>query len=276
MKNVTDADRGKKSPLDMLYVITGTFVAVCYLFYAASCAAKAMYRSLVLPAAVLALVIVPVLLRNVIKKRAPRLYRPLRLLFVCGMALYTVTFLLFCGIVLTRPQTWESGKNDGRAPVVIVFGCYTKGYEPGGTLANRLDRASELLNEEPAAVCIVSGAQGANETVTEAEAMKKYLVERRGIPSGRVIEENRAYNSIENLLYSLEIIEGMEENDPRIVCVSSEFHTPRISLIARRAGVGIETANAASGSMASLASDLVREYMAYVKFFLFGNRYFTR
>ena len=270
MKDANNTGIKKKSALDILYIITGSFVAVCYFVYFISCAAKAMYKSLFLPALVLALVIVPVLLRDKIKKRFPRLYLPLKILFACGMTLYMVTFLIFSGIILTRSQTYDSQKSDERQSVVIVFGCRTKGYEPSVTLANRLDRAAGILEEDPAAICIVSGSQGANETVSEAESMKKYLVERRGISSERVFEEDRANNSIENLSYSLDMIEEMKI-DARLICVSSEFHTPRIMLLARRAGVPVETASSASSSIPSLLSNLVREYMAYVKLFVFGD-----
>ena len=270
MQDEIAAGRKQKSPLDILYIITGTFVSVCYIIYAVSCVSKAMYQSLFLPILVLALVIVPVLLRNKIKKIAPRLYLPCEILFVCGMTLYTVTFLLFSGIILTRSQTYEGGNADDRTPVVIVFGCRTNGYEPSRALQKRLDRAAEILHENSAAICIVSGSQGANETVPEAESMKKYLVERCGVAPGRVTEEDQANSSVENLSYSLAIIEE-KKIDARIICVSSAFHTPRIMLLSHRAGVQVETAGAALGSIGALWADLVREYMAYVKLFVFEN-----
>ena len=44
----------------------------------------------------------------------------------------------------------------------------------------------------PRAVIIASGGQGADEAVSEAEAMRTYLVEERGVPADAVIEEDRS------------------------------------------------------------------------------------
>lgn len=226
-----------------------------------------------LPLAVLALVILPVLFRKRLRKRLPRAFPHLKRLFCAGMCFYTVTFCIFSGVILFYGHSLPEKETaaEGESPVIVVFGCRSYGKTPGTTLRNRLDVAAELLEEFPDALCVVSGSQGSNETLPEAEAMFCYLTEKKGFPEDRVLREPEGSDSVENLKLSLALLEKEEIEPTRLFCVSSEFHTPRILLIASRMGVGEITvvASAPSDGAGHLFTSLVREYMAYVKMFLF-------
>ncbi|MCL2377258.1 MAG: YdcF family protein, partial [Defluviitaleaceae bacterium] len=57
--------------------------------------------------------------------------------------------------------------------VVIVLGAGLRDGEVGGHLASRLDTALDYLARNPQAMVIVCGGLGANQPVTEAEAMAR-------------------------------------------------------------------------------------------------------
>lgn len=112
----------------------------------------------------------------------------------------------------------------------VVLGCSVKGTSPSRVLQERLDAAYTYLQENPEAVCILSGGQGEGEDITEARCMWNYLTE-KGISSERLFLEEKSTTTIENLEFTKEIIqrEGLSED---IAIITSEFHTYRASLIA--------------------------------------------
>ena len=102
-------------------------------------------------------------------------------------------------------------------------------------LAGRLNKAYEYLSENPDSLCIVSGGQGNNEGITEAEAMKRYLVD-KGIDPQRIIEEGRSTNTYENLLYSKRIMDEMGL-EAKAIIVTDGFHEWRAQYIAKQVGI---------------------------------------
>jgi uncharacterized SAM-binding protein YcdF (DUF218 family) len=122
----------------------------------------------------------------------------------------------------------------------------------------------------PDSVCIVSGGQGADEPIPEAEAMKNYLLE-KGIDEERIFIEDKSRNTIQNIKNSYSIIEREELNGDCIVSVSNAFHIPRIELIFSRLGIDSEFILAPDPNPYSMFSVLVREYMSYAKLLIFGT-----
>ena len=89
---------------------------------------------------------------------------------------------------------------DGR--YVIVLGAGVNGTEPSWSLKTRLEAALSYLEENTEAVCIVSGGQGPGEQITEAQCMENWLKE-KGIAPERIIKEEQARSTTENIKYSL-------------------------------------------------------------------------
>ncbi len=96
-------------------------------------------------------------------------------------------------------------KDCDSADCVIVLGCQVKGETPTPMLCDRLNAALELLESNPNAVCVVSGGQGPQEHISEAEAMRRYLNE-RGIADKRIITEPLSTSTEENLRFSAELL----------------------------------------------------------------------
>lgn len=122
------------------------------------------------------------------------------------------------------------------AQAVIVLGCQVRGETPSTMLQKRCDAALEVLESAPNAVCVVSGGQGNGEDISEAEAMRRYLVE-RGIPDERIIVEGKSTSTRENIRLSAELLK--ERGLDRAVIVTNDFHQYRADIYARRNGLTV-------------------------------------
>jgi uncharacterized SAM-binding protein YcdF (DUF218 family) len=118
----------------------------------------------------------------------------------------------------------------------------------------RLDAAVTDAEQQGSPSCfIVSGGRG------EAEAMLRYLVS-RGIPEERIMTENRARTTEENLLYSMPLLDGTEH----ITVVTSNFHILRTKHIARRTGFRFDRMLASKTPIDVLPKALLREIGALI------------
>lgn len=114
----------------------------------------------------------------------------------------------------------------------VVLGCKVNGTSPSLTLWYRLEAARTYLSENPEAMCIVSGGQGNEESVTEASVMKEWLV-REGISTDRIIEEDESLDTEENLRFSREILRQNPEAEESVCIITNDFHMYRALSIAK-------------------------------------------
>ncbi|MCD7773416.1 MAG: YdcF family protein [Ruminococcus sp.] len=143
---------------------------------------------------------------------------------------------------------------------VIVLGCKVKGKRPSRMLRYRLDKAYEYLCENEDAVCIVSGGQGNDELISEAECMYGYLVG-KGIESKRIIKEDKATSTEENLKLSKKIIDERSLT-ASVSIVTDGFHQYRASYIAKKCGYKRVYALCAYTKWQYIPSYWVREWAA--------------
>ncbi len=139
------------------------------------------------------------------QKQHPHLW--LRCLTGAASVLIMVTFVVILvvgsrivGAMHTVPQ--ES------LDYVIVLGAQVRGTSPSLSLKKRLERAAEYAEENPGTIFILSGGQGPDEGISEAECMYQYLVA-AGVPEDRLIKEDASTSTRENLTFSAEIIRGL-------------------------------------------------------------------
>ena len=99
------------------------------------------------------------------------------------------------------------------------------GEELTPLLRARVDRAYDLwVAHGRQATFAPSGGQGANEVISEAEAMARYL-RSRGVPDSQIVVEDASTTTWENLINSRDLIAGLtEEDSPRSVLVTSDYH----------------------------------------------------
>lgn len=139
-------------------------------------------------------------------------------------------------IVMTSLMIKAANTSPSENATVIVLGCKVYGERPSLSLAERLDAAIEYLNANPESACIVSGGQGADETLSEAQCMYLYLTN-HGIDSERIYREDQSATTRENLAFSYKIIkeQGLSE---KIAIATSNYHEYRAGKIAD--GIGLE------------------------------------
>ena len=127
------------------------------------------------------------------------------------------------------------------------------------------DAALSYLQQHPGTGCIVSGGQGPGEDITEAQCMYDCLIA-AGIEPERILMEDRATSTSENLRFSLELMES-----DSVAIISNEFHLYRADQMARQLGLSPALIPASTEYPILLASYTLREILAVWKFHLFGG-----
>ncbi len=155
---------------------------------------------------------------------------------------------------------------------VVVLGCQVKGEKPSRILGERIDAADRYLQSHPAAIAVLSGGQGENEGISEAECMYRELVA-RGIEADRLYKEESSTNTPTNLRNSRAILEealgGTDWSAGReIAVITSEFHCYRGIWHARQEGLNA-TAYASKTAMPYVIPFYAREVVAVVYTWLF-------
>lgn len=192
----------------------------------------------------------------------------------------------------------------GRIPVIadsgldylIVLGAQVRGEEPSKTLRLRLDKAAEYALQNPETTLILSGGQGENELIPEAEAMQKYL-EEKGVPRERLVLEAGSSSTVENIAYSKGVMETLWnkrqqnlrdarrsgralglaaidrelERPMRIGILTSNFHLFRARMIAKRQGLEEVSGIAAESDRILLLHFCFRDGLAILKDRIAGN-----
>ena len=144
---------------------------------------------------------------------------------------------------------------------VIIHGCGLAGGERlTRLLSNRVDKAIEIYHKcavKP--VIIPSGGQGSDEKLSEAQAMKNYLLS-RGIPEEHIVSEDQSTTTLENLICSKGIIDS-RKGGKKTALVSSNYHVYRCLRLARRIGLRC-TGIGADVALYFWPSALIREFVA--------------
>ena len=127
---------------------------------------------------------------------------------------------------------------------VIVLGCKVR--EDGSLtpiLRARVDRAIEFAKEQKEKagkniIFVTSGGQGQDEAISEAEAMKNYLIE-KGINEEDIIIENKSTNTLQNMRFSKNKIDEINR-DAKIIFSTTNYHVFRSGVIANSEGIDCE------------------------------------
>ena len=147
---------------------------------------------------------------------------------------------------------------------IIVLGAQVYKSGPSSVLKYRLDKAAEYLEENSGTVCIVSGGRGPNEPEAEAVIMADYL-EQKGVPADRIIKEEKSETTAENISNSMKYI----SKNATVGIVTNNFHVMRALQTAERQGLENAKGISAGSNAAYLPNNMLREFMAEIKFLLF-------
>lgn len=146
---------------------------------------------------------------------------------------------------------------------IIILGCKIK---QDGTitklLKGRIDRAIEFSKMQKEAtgkdlVFVASGGQGADEVISEAEAMKNYLLE-QGFKEEQILVENKSKNTNENISFSNSLINNASA---KIAFSTTNYHVFRAGVIASSQNIYAEGIGAKTKSYFWINA-FIREFVA--------------
>ncbi len=190
------------------------------------------YRTISLCLGLSALAVAVFKILKIAAEKHPQTAKTIRTALIILMTLTIIVFAVAEVPVLLSSKTDDSPE----APYLIVLGAGVNGTIPSLSLLNRLEAAKDYLDEYPQAVVIVSGGQGQGEDITEARCMNDWLI-KNGIAPNRVIMEEKAVNTKENIRFSLDIIQSRgDDPEAKVAIVSSEYHLYRAKYMAKQLG----------------------------------------
>lgn len=164
---------------------------------------------------------------------AEKVARCLRWLIRIGTAVWLTTFFIALGCIVAFGQPDQADD----VPFITVLGAGLNGTEPSLILKNRLDRAIELSQTYPEATLILCGGQSEHQVISEAEAMRRYLV-RNGVDESRLVLEEQSRDTAENLKYACALMDQLEGTQThKSYLVTCSFHMMRSKLLAERYGI---------------------------------------
>lgn len=177
-----------------------------------------------------------------------------------------IFIIALCVLLLTilkMREIYAAGKTKiSSQKVIIVLGCRVRGDEPSLSLIKRVDAAYKFLLFNSESVAILSGGQGKDENISEAQCMQQFLYA-RGISKDRLILEDRSRSTDENIRFSLQIIETLDL-DRNVAIATSEYHQKRAANICKKYGLN-STPVSSKTKWTLLPTFLLRELFAEIK-----------
>lgn len=190
----------------------------------------------------------------------PKILRKIiTILFTLGLSV----FLVIESIVVINGFKIDNDKPD----YIMVLGAGLRGTKISSSLEERLKSTLEFNEEYPDVPIIVSGGQGKGEDISEAAAMKSYLIN-NGINEDLIIMEDKSTSTYENFLYTYELLkERIGANQPKITVITNSFHMYRAKYLGEK--VGFQCYGYPAKTLKSSGIIFyVREFFAVVKAYL--------
>lgn len=190
--------------------------------------------------------------------------RALKILFFCGCG-------VFCLLLAFVALSGYANRADGDERAVVVLGAGLRGDKVSRVLRYRLDAAYEYHLQNPHALIVVTGGQGRGETIPEARAMKRYLVQ-KGVPEELILEEGKSTSTEENFLFAAALLaeRGIGWDAP-IAYATNAFHCYRAGQYAHLVGFTDVSAVPAGINAGSVLTCYLREVFAVLYYWVFKS-----
>ncbi len=133
---------------------------------------------------------------------------------------------------------WFGNHNtvDGHEDAVIVLGAAVHGSTLSNTFKERLDTTVAYHAQNPDAWIVVTGGQGPQEDLTEADAAATYL-ESQGIPGDQILRDEKSTSTEENFRFAKDLLDRQLGATYRVGFITDDFHVFRAERLARAAGL---------------------------------------
>lgn len=194
------------------------------------------------------------------------------------LTLRIVTILLVIGLLVVGITECciikaSFGTPEEEADYLLVLGAKVRVTGPSASLWDRIYAARDYLEAHPDVIAIVSGGQGADEPMAEADSMYQELVA-LGIDPSRIWVEDKATSTWENINYTLALIEDYTGQRPeKLGILSSEYHLFRASLFAKACDVEFVGVPAPTSRVTQKINHFMREVAGVWHYLLLGGNY---
>jgi vancomycin permeability regulator SanA len=113
--------------------------------------------------------------------------------------------------------------------IILLGYALANNGEMQPTLIDRLKQAYDALLANPDASIIVSGGVP-KQGVTESYLMKQWLVA-HGIDSARIVIEDKSHDTVENAIFSIDLLQTLDYEVKNVLLISSASHMRRAQVI---------------------------------------------
>ena len=201
--------------------------------------------------------------------RFPRAMKWLRRFFTVCLCMGLILAGITEGIILKA----SFGDPDAHCDYMVVLGAKVRNSGPSVSLWDRIYAARDYMQSHPDVIAVVSGGQGADEPMSEAQAMYEKLVA-LGIDPERIWIEDLASSTWANLNYALNLIEEKTGTRPGTLgVVSSEYHMYRAGLQAKDCGVEFVGIPAKTSRLSQAINHFMREIAGVWHYMILGGQY---
>jgi len=184
-----------------------------------------------------------------------------------GISLITFYFFIHLSNFLSAYFLYQFNRPKYNQDFIIVLGSGLINDKVPPLLASRIQKAIDFYHRQAAVstppTIILSGGQGSDENLPEAEAMQRYAIE-KGIPIEHTLQENRSVNTYQNMLFSKQIMDDIKQGEAyNSIFTTNNFHLFRAGIYARLAGLNSQ----GIGSKTAFyywPNAMIREYVAIV------------
>lgn len=207
--------------------------------------------------------------------------------FCASLAIFlTVEIMIFMGAASTDVPNLD---------YLVVLGARVREDSISNSLKMRLDKAIEYSQKNQDTILVLSGGQGPDEPVSEAQAMYEYLLYNGVLPE-QMVKETFSTSTVENIAYSKVLIDRIEQSKKELIqlgrdeipiapgpysmaeekplqigVLTSNFHVFRAKMIARKWGIPGIYGIAAQSDWILFPHFCVRECVVILKDKLMGN-----
>ena len=146
-----------------------------------------------------------------------------------------IALFLVYGVVISGLMAFFTLQKPEPNSTIITLGAMVRpDGSPSGSLNRRVQACYDYPVENDNSKPVLSGGQGSNEPMSEAQCMYDTLV-KKGISKDRLFIEDKSTNTDSNLINSYKIIEknNLSEN---IAIATDGYHQLRARIIANRQG----------------------------------------
>jgi uncharacterized SAM-binding protein YcdF (DUF218 family) len=185
-----------------------------------------------------------------------RRHKLIQYILIISFSCFVLSFVIYQSKIIYNMRNTSKTEAD----YVLVLGCQVIGEYASLPLLSRGYTAIRYLNRNPETKVVLAGGRGSGENITEAEALKRLLLENK-IDKERILLEEQSRNTRENLRLSDELYNLSGKN---IVLVTSDYHMFRALSVAKKLKYTNVSGLPSRSQRTALPAFLLREYVTIV------------